>query len=100
MLLDSPDIIRLRLVDAGAEIGIIGRHQVVSDLPPHDFLRGMDAGGGRSFDHGTRCMLAAKFDNLGVVLCHSHAIVLASIYFNDTCIISLRSHLRARISLE
>ena len=58
MLSHSPGAITRRMVDAGANIGIIGRHQVVSDLPPHDFLRGAKATGGeRTFDQGTRCVL-------------------------------------------
>ena len=55
MLHDTPQAICQRLVANDADIAIIGRNQVVSDMPPHAHLRGQScAVGDRTFDHGTR----------------------------------------------
>lgn len=55
MLLDVPSDILQRLVQSEADIAIIGRDQVVSDMPPHCHLKGEAcAVGERTFDHGTR----------------------------------------------
>lgn len=55
MLLDLPPDILQRLVQTDADIAIIGRDQVVSDMPPHCHLKGEAcAVGERTFDHGTR----------------------------------------------
>ncbi|KAL3139134.1 hypothetical protein ABBQ32_005920 [Trebouxia sp. C0010 RCD-2024] len=55
MLHDTPTSICQRLVENDADIAIIGRDQVVSDMPPHGHLRGQScAVGDRNFDHGTR----------------------------------------------
>lgn len=44
-----------RLQQNGADVAVIGRHQVVSDMPMHSFLKGQDADfGGRNCDVGTR----------------------------------------------
>lgn len=45
-----------RLYENGADVAIIGRTQVVSDMPMHSFLKGqdIDLGGGRNCDSGTR----------------------------------------------
>ena len=40
MLLDTPTSICQRLAENDADIAIIGRDQVVSDMPPHGHLRG------------------------------------------------------------
>lgn len=55
MLTDLPANILQRLVQHEADIAIIGRDQVVSDMPPHCHLKGQAcAVGERTFDHGTR----------------------------------------------
>ena len=55
MLAHTPPTICNRLIEHGADIAIIGRKQVVSDMPPHNHLRDQDcATGNRTFDHGTR----------------------------------------------
>lgn len=55
MLHDTPSAICQRLVENDADIAIMGRDQVVSDMPPHGHLRGQScAVGDRTFDHGTR----------------------------------------------
>lgn len=55
MLADTPASICARLADNDADIAIIGRHQVVSDMPPHSHLRDQScAVGDRTFDKGTR----------------------------------------------
>ena len=55
MLSEVPFDILERLVQHEADIAIIGRDQVVSDMPPHCHLKGEScAVGERTFDHGTR----------------------------------------------
>ena len=55
MLHATPAAICQRLAENDADIAIIGRDQVVSDIPPHGHLRGQScAVGDRTFDHGTR----------------------------------------------
>ena len=55
MLHATPAAICQRLAENDADIAIIGRDQVVSDMPPHGHLRGQScAVGDRTFDHGTR----------------------------------------------
>ena len=55
MLHETPASICQRLAAHDADIAIIGRDQVVSDMPPHGHLRGQScAVGDRTFDHGTR----------------------------------------------
>lgn len=55
MLHETPASICQRLTAHDADIAIIGREQVVSDMPPHGHLRGQScAVGDRTFDHGTR----------------------------------------------
>lgn len=55
MLHATPAAVCQRLAENDADIAIIGRDQVVSDIPPHGHLRGQScAVGDRTFDHGTR----------------------------------------------
>lgn len=55
MLRDTPASICQQLAANDADVAIIGRNQVVSDMPPHGHLRGQScAVGDRTFDHGTR----------------------------------------------
>lgn len=55
MLHETPASICQRLAAHDTDIAIIGRDQVVSDMPPHGHLRGQScAVGDRTFDHGTR----------------------------------------------
>lgn len=55
MLQDLPADIWQRLIQGEADIAIIGREQVVSDMPPHCHLKGKACDvGERTFDHGTR----------------------------------------------
>ena len=55
MLADTPMTICKRLAENEADIAIIGRDQVTSDVPPHNHLRDQEcATGNRTFDNGTR----------------------------------------------
>lgn len=55
MLADTPSTISKRLAENDADIAIIGRDQVVSDMPPHSHLQGQSCAiGDRTFDQGTR----------------------------------------------
>ncbi len=55
MLANTPPSICARLAENDADIAIIGRDQVVSDMPPHSHLRGQACAiGDRTFDKGTR----------------------------------------------
>jgi hypothetical protein len=49
----NQDVVR-RMVENGCSVGIIGRNQVESDLPPHSHLRGMVGSDGRSYDEMCR----------------------------------------------
>eukprot|EP00195_Chlamydomonas_chlamydogama_P015254 CAMPEP_0202891678 /NCGR_PEP_ID=MMETSP1392-20130828/1679_1 /ASSEMBLY_ACC=CAM_ASM_000868 /TAXON_ID=225041 /ORGANISM="Chlamydomonas chlamydogama, Strain SAG 11-48b" /LENGTH=532 /DNA_ID=CAMNT_0049575503 /DNA_START=91 /DNA_END=1690 /DNA_ORIENTATION=+ len=51
MLECSPPSIRERMVAAGAVIGVLGRNQVVTDLPPHSFMK---YNAGRNLDKTSR----------------------------------------------
>uniref|UniRef100_A0A0G4HKX3 Uncharacterized protein n=1 Tax=Chromera velia CCMP2878 TaxID=1169474 RepID=A0A0G4HKX3_9ALVE len=55
MLGDADREVIGRMCDTkGFAVGIIGRSQVGSDLPPHSFLKNMKTFDGRPFDEGTR----------------------------------------------
>lgn len=53
MTSQSPEI-RERMVAIGFTVEIIGKHQVLSDLPDYAYLKGKKTRDGRDFDTGTR----------------------------------------------
>lgn len=81
MLRDVPHDIIQRLVQNEADIAIIGREQVVSDMPPHCHLKGEAcAVGERTFDNGTR----GVGGNLGCPTC--------SVGKPHTCVLNFPFH--------
>ena len=55
MLAETPLTVCKRLAENEADIAIIGRDQVTSDMPPHNHLCDQEcATGSRTFDNGTR----------------------------------------------
>lgn len=55
MFLHMPPDLKQQLAFKGAEVAIISRSQVTSDIPAHNCLKDCDAGdGGRTFDDGCR----------------------------------------------
>jgi len=49
-----------RMHQYGCSVGIIGRWQKTSDMPPHSFLKGCRTPDGRCFDQGTRGLGGTK----------------------------------------
>lgn len=88
MLSEVPFDILQRLVQHEADIAIIGRDQVVSDMPPHCHLKGEScAVGERTFDHGTRgvggnvgCPTCSVGKQRAVLPCHcqQHSLLVMS----------------------
>mmetsp|Transcript_66353 Transcript_66353/g.128306 ORF Transcript_66353/g.128306 Transcript_66353/m.128306 type:complete len:427 (-) Transcript_66353:145-1425(-) len=49
-----------RMHQCGCTVGIIGRCQKTSDMPPHSYLKGYKTSDGRCFDQGTRGLGGTK----------------------------------------
>lgn len=73
MLAKIPDV-RQRMTASGFVVAIIGRNQVLSDLPEYADLRGKRTRDGRNFDTGTRGMGGERLCSVGEenLLCLAH----------------------------
>merc|ERR1712014_258340 len=56
-----------RMVQCGCSVGVIGRSQKTTDLPPHTCFRGLRLLDGRDYDIGTRGLGGTKYNPVSTV---------------------------------